>query len=122
MVDDWLNLSFRLFFFCNGFFQSDGSEKTGVQRGWDLRYYPAGGDKEVSRWIENPSGQQEYNKQSPHHFKHYTMTNRYKSLKTLMNYIICYKGDHVIDHLKSLKIMMNYNEAARVIIIIYHCK
>jgi len=60
----------------------------------------------VSRWIENPSGQQEYNKQR---------TNRYKSLKTLMNYIICYKGDHVIDHLKSLKIMMNYNEAARVI-------
>ena len=32
-----------------------------------------------------------------------------------MNYIICYKGDHVIDDLKSLKNMMNYNEPARII-------
>lgn len=88
-VDDWLNLSFRLFCLSNGLNQSDGSTKTGVQRGWDLRYYPAGGDKEVSCWIENPSGQQEYNKHSPHHFKHYKMKNHYTSSKTMMNYIIC---------------------------------
>ena len=67
--------TFRSFFF---------SEWLESKRGWDLRYYPAGGDKEVSRWIENPSGQQEY-KHSPHRFKHYKMKNRYKSSKTMTN-------------------------------------